>query len=66
MSPPRFRPALWLPGGHAQTIWPRFILPPLPALARERIDTPDGDFIDLDWLPVREHQPLVMLLHGLE
>jgi uncharacterized protein len=65
---PLFRPARWLPGGHAQTIWPRFILPPAPAYARERIDTPDGDFIDLDWLasPTDAPAPLVMLFHGLE
>lgn len=65
-TPPIFRPAPWLPGGHAQTIWPRFIMPPLPALRRERIETPDDDFIDLDWLPERPGRPLVILLHGLE
>jgi predicted alpha/beta-fold hydrolase len=39
----------WLPGGHAQTIYPLLIKPdPLP-YRRERWETPDGDFIDLDW-----------------
>ncbi|MGH7443546.1 MAG: YheT family hydrolase [Longimicrobiales bacterium] len=37
---------------------------------RERIDTPDGDFIDLDFPPppsgADETSPLVLLLHGLE
>src|SRR6202035_5662525 len=36
---------------------------------RERIDTPDGDFVDLDWLDVpgaAKHAPLVVLFHGLE
>lgn len=61
-----YRPAPWLPGGHAQTIWPRFIPLARPALSRERIDTPDGDFLDLDWLPLRVRQPLVVLFHGLE
>jgi predicted alpha/beta-fold hydrolase len=50
----RDRPALprpgWLPGGHAQTIWPLLIKGPLPRYRRERWDTPDGDFIDLDWV----------------
>jgi uncharacterized protein len=45
-------PGMW--GGHAQTIWPalvsrRFALP-APHYRRERWTTPDGDFIDVDWL----------------
>lgn len=56
----------WLPGGHAQTIWPLLRKGPLPALLRERWDTPDGDFIDLDWLPHQPGAPLVVLFHGLE
>jgi uncharacterized protein len=40
----------WLRGRHLQTIWPSLLAPrPLPAYRRERWDTPDGDFIDLDW-----------------
>src|SRR5439155_6296830 len=38
-----------------------------PALRRERVETPDGDFVDLDWLAGRERgAPLVVILHGLE
>jgi predicted alpha/beta-fold hydrolase len=34
---------------------------------RERWETPDGDFIDLDWLdPAPESSSLVVLFHGLE
>jgi hypothetical protein len=33
---------------------------------RERWDTPDGDFIDVDRLPGRADAPLVVLFHGLE
>jgi predicted alpha/beta-fold hydrolase len=34
---------------------------------RERIDTPDGDFLDLDFAPApRTDSPVVLLLHGLE
>jgi predicted alpha/beta-fold hydrolase len=41
-------------------------LPPL-ALYRERLVTPDGDFLDLDWLDsARPSAPLVVMLHGLE
>jgi predicted alpha/beta-fold hydrolase len=38
-----------------------------PALRRERVETPDGDFVDLDWLAGRDRgAPLVVILHGLE
>jgi len=33
---------------------------------RERWDTPDGDFIDIDRLPGAAGAPLVVLFHGLE
>ena len=57
----------WLPGGHLQTIVPYFFRKqPLPPYRRERIDTPDGDFLDLDWIDGVADQPLVVLFHGLE
>ena len=59
----------WLPGGHAQTIYPALIRRPQVAYRRQRVDTPDGDFIDLDWLETSEledNAPLVVLFHGLE
>ena len=65
----------WLPGGHAQTIYAAVAAPrPHVAYRRERWDTPDGDFIDLDWLIQdsgsglrdSEKTPLVVLFHGLE
>lgn len=41
----------WLPGGHAQTIYASLFTPrPRVVLSRERWETPDGDFIDLDWV----------------
>jgi predicted alpha/beta-fold hydrolase len=62
-----YRAPRWLPGGHLQTIYPflfrRLAAPPL---RRERWDTPDGDFIDVDWLEGGTQQPLVVLFHGLE
>ena len=49
-----YRAPWWLPGGHAQTIWAavasRRHLGPAPRFVRERWDTPDGDFIELDWV----------------
>jgi uncharacterized protein len=74
----------WLPGGHAQTIWPALYgtraSGPALRFQRERWTTPDGDFIDLDWMsksprPPQPPQadtvtadaaPLLVLFHGLE
>ena len=38
--------------------------PPPPGLRRERLLTPDHDFIDIDWCGEGK-QPLIILLHGL-
>lgn len=63
-----FHPAWWLPGPHLQTLWsPLFRKKsPLPR-QRERIELPDGDFIDLDWCNPQPAVtgPLVIILHGL-
>lgn len=57
----------WLPGGHVQTLHPLTRRDAAPAYRRERWNTPDGDFIDLDWLPAPlADAPLVVLFHGLE
>lgn len=56
----------WLKGAHAQTIWPLAIKGFGPKMRRKRWSTPDGDFIELDFLPLQEKQPLVILFHGLE
>ena len=56
----------WLPGGHLQTIVPSLFPPPRVPLRRERWDTPDGDFVDVDFCgdPGAERQ--LVLFHGLE
>ena len=63
----------WLPGGHAQTIWPalyarrRLHSRTAKPLRRERWTTPDGDFIDVDWQTASTAQrPLLVMFHGLE
>ncbi len=56
----------WLPGGHAQTIWPLLIKPQALKLRRERWASPDGDFIDVDHLDGAPEAPLLVLFHGLE
>jgi predicted alpha/beta-fold hydrolase len=82
----RYRAPWWLRGqgpwgGNVQTIWPALFSKPhdLPGPAdvpyqRERWDTPDGDFIDVDRLPApaapgaaaEQEHPLLVLFHGLE
>lgn len=63
-----YRPPFWYRGRHLQTLWgPLFRNWRRPSLRRERLHTPDGDFLDLDWLTgVPERAPLVLILHGLE
>lgn len=58
----------WLPGGHVQTVVPLTRRGEVPHYRRERIATPDGDFLDLDWLATEASAdaPLVVLFHGLE
>lgn len=65
---PAFRQAWWLPGGHLQTLGGKYFRPtPRVSLERERWDTPDGDFLDLDFGPdPKPDHPLVLILHGLE
>jgi predicted alpha/beta-fold hydrolase len=56
----------WLPGGHLQTIVPSLFPPPRVPLRRERWDTPDGDFVDIDFCGDPGAARLVVLFHGLE
>ena len=56
----------WLPGGHAQTIFAALRRTPRIAFERERWETPDGDFIDLDWAGPRDSVRRLVLFHGLE
>jgi predicted alpha/beta-fold hydrolase len=57
----------WLPSGHLQTIYPALCLrKPAVPMRRERWDSPDGDFVDVDFVDGAPGQPLVVLFHGLE
>lgn len=64
-----YRAPAWLPGGNLQTLYPALLArrPPVD-YHRQRWNTPDGDFIDLDWTvnPVTADAPLAVLFHGLE
>ena len=56
----------YLPNAHWETIIPSvFFKVKNVKFERERIDTPDGDFLDLDWAG-QGGQRLVILSHGLE
>lgn len=62
-------PPFWLPNGHLQTIYPAlFRKIPGVVYQRERISTPDQDFLDLDWSPAGPNPSgkIVILSHGLE
>jgi len=65
-----FRAPRWLPGGNLQTIWPALFssaAPQPPTYRRERWDTPDGDFVDVDFIDAADTAaPLLVLFHGLE
>lgn len=61
----------WLFGAHSQTIFPAVFAPkPAVLYARHRLDLPDNDFVDIDFLdalPIAgDNRPFVALFHGLE
>lgn len=66
-----FKPAWWAKNPHLQTLWASKVRrkPPVP-IRWERLELPDGDFLDLTWSDVIQNEtkspkPLVLLLHGL-
>lgn len=79
-----YRAPWWLPGGNMQTIWSalwaRRHAGAAPTFQRERWNTPDGDFVDVDFsaapvgsvdpvtpvTPVTPAAPMLVLFHGLE
>ncbi|MGH1358848.1 MAG: YheT family hydrolase [Burkholderiaceae bacterium] len=63
-----YRAPAWLPGANIQTIYPALFAPKtLPAYQRERWETPDADFVDLDFVfPEKPAKGLLVLFHGLE
>jgi predicted alpha/beta-fold hydrolase len=80
---PRWLAGSGMVGGNLQTIWPALFSArhqgPPPIFRRTRWNTPDGDFIDLDWQDLpgsgpgasaatagAGERPLLVLFHGLE
>ncbi len=65
-----YKAPFWLPDGHSQSIYPSlFRKVPLTHSHSERLELPDGDFLDVDWhLRNGElhERPLLIVSHGLE
>lgn len=67
ISDSSFRPAAGLASPHAQTIFASYFRPRhTPPLVRQRLETPDGDFVDADRLMADPAAPHLLILHGLE
>ena len=67
MSAAPFVPAPWLANRHLQTLYAAlFAQAPRVPFRRERWDTPDGDFVDVDFVDGVPGSPWVHLYHGLE
>src|SRR5687767_3373318 len=64
-----FVPSWWLPGAHAQTVVGRILRrSDTEPFRQERVELPDGDFVDLHELPhhLPDASPVALILHGLE
>ncbi|WP_417607015.1 hydrolase [Oceanimonas baumannii] len=68
IHPSRFQPSWWARHAHLQTILARYLHRTRQPYRNERLELPDGDFVDLSWAtPLQdESRPLVVLFHGLE
>lgn len=68
LSSSSYHPPRFLRTGHSQTIFPSiFRIIHGVSYQRERIETDDDDFLDLDWLKCSPRsRSLVVLCHGLE
>lgn len=61
-----YTPPFWLRNGHFHTIYAsKFLKTSAVPYHRERWDTPDGDFIDVDLL-MNQNKRVIILGHGLE
>ncbi len=65
ISPSTYAAPFFLPNGHGQTLFPILRRVTGVHYQRERITTPDDDFLDLDWSRIGS-QRIAILSHGLE
>ncbi|MFN8338074.1 MAG: alpha/beta fold hydrolase [Saprospiraceae bacterium] len=63
----QYKPGWLFKNGHVNTLFP-YLFRKKPSLSfiRERIDTPENDFFDVDWIHKDKNSKLVILMHGLE
>ena len=62
-----YKAPLHLRNGHLSTILPSmFKKAANPGYERERLELPDGDFLDIDWLENGRSDKVVIISHGLE
>jgi predicted alpha/beta-fold hydrolase len=62
-----YTPPFFLFNAHLETIYPSLLRKvALQSYQRERIATPDNDFLDLDWLKQQGSTKLIIISHGLE
>ena len=73
LEPSAYHPPAYWRNGHLSTIYSAlFRRVPNPGYRRERLELPDGDFLDLDWLgrngenKAKHPGKIVVLVHGLE
>lgn len=67
MAAPPYEPPRWLAHPHLQTIYASLVArAPGVEYRRERWETPDGDFVDVDFVDGPRDAPSVHLFHGLE
>jgi predicted alpha/beta-fold hydrolase len=64
--PSTFHPHPLMRGPHAQTVFPTLLRPsPRVAFRHERLELPDGDFVDLGWAGPEHGDRIAVLVHGL-
>ncbi|MGO1248113.1 MAG: hydrolase [Oceanisphaera sp.] len=68
IHPSSFQAPWWAKNAHIQTVFAKYLHRTRIKHRRERLELPDGDFVDLAWgLPEKgDQKPLVVLFHGLE
>ncbi|MEM6300002.1 MAG: alpha/beta fold hydrolase [Bacteroidota bacterium] len=62
-----FEPSFFFRNPHTATIYPYFVrkLPDV-SYTRERLELPDGDFLDFDTIPKSSSHKVAVITHGLE
>ncbi|NQX77479.1 alpha/beta fold hydrolase [Gilvibacter sp.] len=64
---PSYQPASWISNGHLSTIYSAKIRRVSnPYQQRQRLELPDGDFVDIDLIVKDSSSKFAILLHGLE